>query len=505
VRSGRHSARSVSAPRVRSFLQSWLRTRTCVSLSFFASQATAGETADQHPLCRSTRVFAALLVGLSLLEGCKSPCPPDTFHRADLCIRPRDAGDADRGISCEAGLVLSAGACVSEKLYVSVSRGSDHNEGSDGSPFKTFHKAMTVALKGQTVYFDAGEYSAQSGDDFSQPIPDGVTLEQRSPSSGAVIFRADGLESLVFLGSGKLLAAEAGGMHLDNFLSPLRAASGTQSVANVEFNGSQREWMLSGTARVDCTRCYLRQRTPETNNMNTVSQDFVSVHDRAMLTLIDSVLEVLPNQTGRVVDCYRGFGGVAASNSATVVLDHTIMQGAFLAPIRVHDTAAARILRGTRITAGCVGDSLNIAGPSSADGGTTGPDVTIEDSRFSGTVSVRFAVQRFTVRRSSFAGSNGSTLLIAGSGGSSFDLGRPDDPGLNTFVSGTGAVGVLVQGAGYFIQGHGNTWRPNVQGADAEGRYPPGTTFVGTDGGSVIGENVTILEATPATPSQVQL
>ena len=60
----------------------------------------------------------------------------------------------------------------------------------------------------------------------------------------------------------------------------------------------------------------------------------------------------------------------------------------------------------------------------------------------------------------------------------SADLGTPEAPGNNTFTS---KVGLRIDGrtSPTLINAVGNTWLPDVQGADAVGRYPERQTVVG--------------------------
>lgn len=64
-------------------------------------------------------------------------------------------------------------------------------------------------------------------------------------------------------------------------------------------------------------------------------------------------------------------------------------------------------------------------------------------------------------------------INITGNVGSSYDFGTLTDPGLNTFLTnGVSGVALTIQGpAGLTVPAIGNTWIPNVQGADANGKY----------------------------------
>ena len=67
-------------------------------------------------------------------------------------------------------------------------------------------------------------------------------------------------------------------------------------------------------------------------------------------------------------------------------------------------------------------------------------------------------------------------MYLTASTGSSFDFGTLADPGLNTFQTNGVGSGIRMQStnqAGITVQAVGNTWTPNVQGADVQGKYAP--------------------------------
>ena len=65
-------------------------------------------------------------------------------------------------------------------------------------------------------------------------------------------------------------------------------------------------------------------------------------------------------------------------------------------------------------------------------------------------------------------------MYLTASNGSNFDFGTLADPGLNTFQTNGLGSGLRFQSAnfsGLTVQAVGNTWTPNVQGADPQGKY----------------------------------
>jgi hypothetical protein len=81
-------------------------------------------------------------------------------------------------------------------------------------------------------------------------------------------------------------------------------------------------------------------------------------------------------------------------------------------------------------------------------------------------------VNQVVLRRTKIQGC-ASGLLLGGAVGSTFDLGRGNSPGLNTF---TGAsvtnlrLELAANGTAYAV---GNTWDPGIQGAAAVGSVSP--------------------------------
>jgi Protein of unknown function (DUF1565) len=67
-------------------------------------------------------------------------------------------------------------------LYVNPTTGADTNSGAKDKPFKTITKALDKAVAGQTVFLQAGTYSASSGEVFPLGMKSSVTLEGETNS-----------------------------------------------------------------------------------------------------------------------------------------------------------------------------------------------------------------------------------------------------------------------------------------------------------------------------------
>ncbi len=71
-------------------------------------------------------------------------------------------------------------------------------------------------------------------------------------------------------------------------------------------------------------------------------------------------------------------------------------------------------------------------------------------------------------------------LILAGSNGSTFDLGTLVSPGGNTILGATANItGLRLNMNAATVQAVGNTWTPNVEGADALGKYSAPTANAG--------------------------
>ncbi|PZV12815.1 MAG: hypothetical protein DCF22_11575 [Leptolyngbya sp.] len=62
-------------------------------------------------------------------------------------------------------------------LYVNSSNGSDTDNGSDRTPFKTITHALKVAQSGTTIFLASGTYSTETGEHFPLVLNAGVTLQ----------------------------------------------------------------------------------------------------------------------------------------------------------------------------------------------------------------------------------------------------------------------------------------------------------------------------------------
>jgi hypothetical protein len=108
------------------------------------------------------------------------------------------------------------------------------------------------------------------------------------------------------------------------------------------------------------------------------------------------------------------------------------------------------------------------------------PKLAIQSSDFLTEVTiVDFQVY---VRDSRFSGPAGLVLI---GDDITHDLGSASSAGNNVFYGEDQLLGLRVFGEGNVVAASGNTWAPNEQGADANGRYPVGHRLLNETGRNV--------------------
>jgi hypothetical protein len=443
---------------------------TCGTTSCTACPAPTDPNADPAPTCVNKQCGLKCKTGFNLCSGVCSDtnsvltCGPS----CTACTKPANASTVtcngtSCGFTCNPGYEPSGLQCVvATNLYVSTT-GSDTNAGTQASPFRTWKRASQLAQSGTIVNFAAGTYDGSGGDDFSDAIPNGVTL-QRS-SSGIVTFTADGLHSLVFAGSGTLQ-----NVTLTNFRSPLSSTAGTQTIKGVTVNLQFDPIHVSGSAIMVVSDNSVITGT------TTGNQYLVRVDSTAQLTMRDTVI------TGTWGSCFGppvASGALLATDSATVSLVNLIC-GGILAPCVLANGMARVGLTSSTLLNECERGLLTAGSASVTASNTSFADMearessswsisggTVRDTGFgvglNGTGSVSF-------RDCTFGGINGVSINTAGA---TYDFGTTGTLGNNRFNSGArdgGGLNVWVDGV--TVQAHGNKWVPNVQGADASGNMP---------------------------------
>ncbi|HMJ55479.1 MAG TPA: right-handed parallel beta-helix repeat-containing protein [Polyangiaceae bacterium] len=399
-----------------------------------------------------------------------------------MCVKPANASTVTcNGTSCvftcNPGYEPSGMQCVvATNLYVSTA-GSDTNPGTQALPFRTWKRAAQLAQSGTIVNFAPGTYDGAGGDDFTDPIPNGVTL-QRS-GSGTVTFTADGQHSLVFAGSGTVQ-----NVTLTGFRSPFSATTGVQTIKGVSVTLQFDPIRVSGTAVM------VISDSSTISGSTTDNQYLISVNSSGQLTLRDTAI------TGRWPSCFGppvAGGGIWTTDSATLSLVNVTCSG-ILAGCVVASGSARVALTSSSLVNGCERGLLTAGNSNVTSSNTTFSDMEAREAS-SWTISgcsvgdTGFGTNlngtgRASFRGCRFGGINGTRIGGVGT----YDFGTSGSPGNNTFNVGAHDYGGLnVDVDGVTVQAHENQWVPLEQGADANGKMPSLYLL-----GPVGGKNVTI-------------
>jgi hypothetical protein len=100
-----------------------------------------------------------------------------------------------------AGVLCCSGT---HQYFVNASTGNDTNPGTSAAPFKTITKALSVAVKSDTVFVKPGTYSV--GETFPLQVPAGVNLIGDEPNRGASTVTPVKIAGNVNMGAGSTLA-----------------------------------------------------------------------------------------------------------------------------------------------------------------------------------------------------------------------------------------------------------------------------------------------------------
>ena len=441
-----------------------------------AREASNRDTADDR-VCNTPSACGASCVPCSVPE-----------HGAATC------SDGQCGFTCDKDFAVGGSRCVRTALYVSIT-GNDAWEGSEEKPLATFREAMVRAGElGSTiavVNFEDGSY-AEPGDDFSEAIPDGVSVRQKLNATGSVVFTAhpDKNSRLGFAGSGNLIAYRLHGIVLANFRTPLFANKGEQHIYGANIRSPKGPVEVTGTASLHCSACWLEADAalppPHVSHVSVKEHGHLQLDNGSKLDF-----DALPP-----ADC--AVSAIGVENWGSLTLNGVAIHGRvgvgigarIDAPLGVgtdagRDSSNHIVLRSTAVQPECGTTSLQVQATFVKPGLLT---VEIDDSQFSGAVEFIGVPKHVSVRNSTFEGWTGLGIRVTYP--ELFDLGTSHDGGQagnNTFQpSGVGGTGLLVDTQEGILRASGNTWLPNLQGADANGRYQPGTMIK-----DEVGPNVT--------------
>ena len=379
-------------------------------------------------------------------------------------------------------------------MIVQVSTtGNDANDGI-AQPVKTLKRGIGIALANgeiATVSVAAGRYDAANGETFPYTVPGGITIE--GPAGGGAILAGSGIEPGLSLESGTLANLE-----FESFAVAV-TATGTGHI---------------GGARVRTSALAIRAETAAQLAIDSLDITGPTAGCKIGIELDGGASLVATNvRTGMLATAIvakdqstvmLGGGMIAGDASCTnlanvdiestgsvAVSDTLIDGGAFGMFFPVDGPATAVTLTNTTIRNltgdGLGGRAVNLtmiggALTNSQDGmQASGGTWSFTNVMITGHRGLGIYIQGTAANAIATLTMRGSTLSQNAIGIDVFDFAVADfgtvaSPGGNNF-SGNTEDGVDIDGnfGAQLINAVGNTWRPNVQGADAQGHYTVAT------------------------------
>jgi hypothetical protein len=266
--------------------------------------------------CRPCRRRAALLLTLVALtiafavtgcseQGLTEPDDPATS------LAPEQAGEPETAAGPVAQPATASATRLPRSFFVDPRLGKDTNPGTKALPFKTFAKALSLALAQDTVQLAPGVYSkAINGERFTN------STQQVPVRAGVVIlgtFQEDftsqlngGPDEIGLLLEGK---ATVRNLILSGFGTGIRASQGVQSLKRVILDQNLVGMLLDGTAQATLTKGSMTVIAPALSFANGLV-----LEDNAQLIMDGGLI------SGGGSNCALNVTGVDVQNSSRVTL-----------------------------------------------------------------------------------------------------------------------------------------------------------------------------------------
>lgn len=404
-----------------------------------------------------------------------------------------DAGDAGTPPASDGGPEASGPATTIQV----TPEGNDNADGYQ-KPVKTLKRALGIAKAGDTVKLAAGRYDASTGETFPAKVPDGVTV--MGLAGGGSILGGTRAEPAIVLGSGTVQDLE-----IDSFKVGVQV-SGTSTLKGLRIRKSVTAIAADGAAKITAQDLDLTGNLTSCDAGVALSGDA----DFAVVGLatrsLGTTLSAEANATATVSKSrWEGDPGcndpvLAFATKKRVALSETVLDGgrvgiAFATPgtapgvFDVSKASAVRNMSGNAIVGGNVTATLNDVdlsgnGRMAIEANSGAWDlkaVTIKQNAVAGIYlqgASAIVKGKLTLRGSSVTQNGGDGVYLFDNVVA--DLGMGASPGGNTLAGNTGA-GINVAGftGATTVSAVGNTWRPNVQSANAVGRYVGGVSVNG--------------------------
>ena len=406
----------------------------------------------------------------------------------------------------------SGSTALQQFIFVNPLTGSDGNSGTQDAPVKTIHRALALFKPGIRIELQAGTYNVANGQVFPDSLPSGVVIESVSAGQavlvgtiGDIAFYAAGTDTIKYVqfqGFNTCIRAGSGShVLLGVGLTTINKTFDIYGAAEGIFQAGTGTSAVIGTAkefsRITIKDCVL---SGGTSNYSIVT---LSNAARALITgttIKDSPTTVLEMYDATVAEIntstfsntgLHGLGSSAAASlrgTASLTIIGSTITDTYGSAIAMESPTAVLTLKRVQLARNAMNGfgaaALYLYGSASMDScaivnnGEYGIVLsqgyfTFRHCDISGAPSQGISVSggaSLTMRSSTVSYSGIGVHLVASN--SLADLGTASDPGGNTFRNNT-KYGVQsdVTVNGTAVQAVGNTWIPNVQGADANGHY----------------------------------
>lgn len=397
--------------------------------------------------------------------------------------------------------------------------GDDANDGFN-MPVRTLKRGIGIAtanIEITAIRVAAGRYDAASGETFPYTVPANVTIS--GPAGGGAILAGTSAEPGLVIGAGELRDLE-----LESFTVAV-TANGSAQLTNLRVRSSGTAIRGEAASQLTVTKLDI------TGTAGACAKPGVELNSDAVLTASEvstrglGLAFQIKDQTTASISKANITGSRACgtpsftvSTTKTFALDESIVDGgadgisftgtAAPTTATLSDTTLRNM--GQRALNGAAGTTVMFTmtgGELSSNGGgglqAIGGTWLFDNVAFTQNGVSAIYLQGAGATSPSVLAMHGCTITNNATGvylfvSSVADLGTVANPGNNTFLANTKVgLDLAVCNASPLLTAVGNTWRPNVQGSDAAGKYPvvanvPGPVDPGSGGNFAIATGCTL-------------
>jgi hypothetical protein len=403
---------------------------------------------------------------------------------------PSDANnsvDASTSIDAPVDAPIDAPDLPNTVLHVSPS-GDDANDGLT-MPVKTLKRAIGLAAANREIKrieLAVGRYSSATGETFPYTVPTDVTVT--GPTGGGAMLAGANTEPGISVGAGGLVDLD-----LEGFTTAI-TVTGTATLRNLHVVTGTTAIQVDTTGRVTATNLDIAGTVgscPTGIVLNGSAQLTVTMLTTRRIGIAldakdDSATTIGNANISGDMSCPQiALVQLTSTNSFTIndsLLDGGASQGIRLLPAsrlfqaRISNTIIRNMRNdglvgshfGTPATFQMVGGELsgNGGGAQFSDATWTFTNVMIRQN----VGLALFVTEGTLIMRGCTVTGNGTGINVHDFGRA--DLGTEASPGNNVLQQSMGVALVLDGGFGAtLVTAVGNTWNPNTQGADGNGRY----------------------------------